>query len=47
MAADQGHPMGLNFLGCCFEFGKGVEKNEKEAFRYYKYIFKIVQFRLS
>ena len=36
MAANQGHPMGLSYLGYCFRFGYGVEKNEKEAFSYYK-----------
>ena len=34
MAADQGHPMGLYFIGLCYVNGTGVEKNEKEGFRY-------------
>ena len=44
MASDQGHAMGIYYMGACFFNGWGVEKNEKEGFRYVKYIFKIIQF---
>lgn len=36
MAAEQGHPVGQNGLGLCYEEGAGVEKNLSEAFKYYK-----------
>ena len=35
-AIDQGSAEAMNYLGLCYEFGRGVEKDAKKAFEYYK-----------
>ena len=34
-AANEGHASAQNNLGHCYEFGKGVEKNESHAMEWY------------
>jgi TPR repeat protein len=36
MAADTGDPVGMNYLGRIYQYGRGVEKNVNEALSWYQ-----------
>ena len=35
-AATQGHPEAQYLLGCCYEYGEGVQKDDRKAFHWYQ-----------
>lgn len=35
-AADKGHANALSYLGTCYQYGKGVQKNDRKATEYYQ-----------